>query len=223
MDDPELNKIEATIPLDDLGAQLAAEQDNARQSREEIEALKGDVAAMAANQGERMRFAIDLARRCDEAQKFIKHQIEWDEQRLQEISDLRAQLAAAQETAAEQGRHAVSIFDECKKLQAELAAAQARVTALNNENITLSFLLMDERRDKDAAQAELTRLQQESTAHRVAWQNAEQRERELVEALEDMVAANYGVSVMPTPEARAQNRARDKARATLAKHKEAQT
>lgn len=48
----------------------------------------------------------------------------------------------------------------------------------------------------------------------------EMQRDELLEALEAMVAANPGVAVMPTMEAKIQNAANDKARAVIAKVKQ---
>ena len=51
---------EMACECDKLRARFTLAEDNARQSREEIEALKGDIAAMAENQGEWMRRAMAL-------------------------------------------------------------------------------------------------------------------------------------------------------------------
>lgn len=59
--------------FNDLRAQLAAERDNASQSREEIEALKGDVAAMAVSR-ECVWDDEQYETSCGDLRKFDKHQ-----------------------------------------------------------------------------------------------------------------------------------------------------
>lgn len=124
-----------------------------------------------------------LARRCDEAearahnfeQGFHIHSARADEAEKpgwrQACMQIGMKLAPITQSAG--------VVEAVEEVVAQLAAAQAESKSLAHDLANMHDEVCRLTAQLAAAQAELTRLQHENTAHRVAWENAEAREREL--------------------------------------------
>ena len=123
--------------------------------------------------------AFALARRCDEAADKLGAAVRNSDANLERIMDLRAQLARRCDEAEQRASARVEYHKSHADLRSQLAAAQARAD-LAEDNARQS------REEIEALKGEIAAAQQEATALRVSWENAEARERELREALVSM-------------------------------------
>lgn len=125
----------------------------------------------------------DIARRCDEAEirlQALRGCEDTGDDSLYNVRRLRAQLAEAQSESASWKSHAEKLQTALDRAHQAAEVHQAdyvqRIAAAKDESAALRATI-------EARSAEIEGLTRENTALRVAWENAEARERELLEVL----------------------------------------